>query len=98
MKRSFISALALSLCLSFSAVAFAEENGINVNTATLEELTAVPGLNAELAKSIIQYREEMGDFMSIDELADVPGMDKNALDQAKQNLRVDAISGAECNC
>ena len=58
----------------------------------------MPGLNADLAKAIVQYREEMGDFMSIDELADVPGMDKEALDAAKQALRVDAISGAECNC
>lgn len=98
MKRSLISAFALILCLSFSSAATAEENGINVNTATLEELAAIPGLNADLAKAIVEYREEMGDFMSIDELADVPGMNKGALDQAKQNLRVDAISGAECNC
>ena len=82
MKRSLISALALALCLVFASAASAEENG----------------LNADLAKAIVQYREEMGDFMSIDELSDVPGMDKEALDAAKQALRVDAISGAECNC
>lgn len=98
MKRSLISALALALCLVFAFAASAEENGLNVNTATQQELAAVPGLNADLAKAIVQYREEMGDFMSIDELADVPGMDKEALDAAKQALRVDAISGAECNC
>lgn len=98
MKRSLISALVLALCLVFASAASAEENGLNVNTATQQELAAVPGLNADLAKAIVQYREEMGDFMSIDELSDVPGMDKEALDAAKQALRVDAISGAECNC
>ena len=98
MKTSLLSALALALCLSFSSVALAEDEGINVNTATQEELAAVPGLNADIAKAIVEYRSEMGDFMSIDELADVPGMNKGALDQAKQVLRVDAISGAECNC
>ena len=98
MKNSLLSALALALCLSFSSVALAEEEGININTATQEELAAVPGLNADLAKAIVDYRSDMGDFMSIDELADVPGMNKDALDQAKQVLRVDAISGAECNC
>ena len=98
MKRSLISALALALCLVFAPAASAEENGLNVNTATQQELAAVPGLNADLAKAIVQYREEMGDFMSIDELADVPGMDKEALDAAREALRVDAISGAECNC
>ena len=98
MKRSLISALALALCLSFSAVASAEDGGVNVNTATQQELSSVPGLNPDLAKAIVKYSEEMGDFMSIDELADVPGMNKDALEQAKQTLRVDAISGAECNC
>ncbi len=98
MKRSLISALALALCLVFASAASAEENGLNVNTATQQELAAVPGLNADLAKAIVQYREELGYFMSIDELADVPGMDKEALDAAKQALRVDAISGAESNC
>lgn len=98
MTRSLVSALALALCLSFSSVALAEDEGVNVNTATQQELSSVPGLNADLAGAIVQYREEMGDFMSIDELADVPGMNKDALEQARQALRVDAISGAECNC
>ncbi len=98
MKRSLICTLALALALSCSSAAFAEGEGINVNTATQQELASVPGLNADMAKAIVQYREEMGDFMSLDELADVPGMSKDALDQARQTLRVDAISGAECNC
>ena len=99
MKNALASALPLALLLPFSSVSFAvDEAGLNVNTATQQELAAVPGLNEDLAKAILQYREEMGDFMSIDELADVPGMTKDALEQAKQALRVDAISGAECNC
>ena len=99
MKRTLIPALALALCLGFSNLALAEEEeGVNVNTATQEELASVPGLNADLAKAIVSYREEMGDFMSIDELSDVPGMSKENLEQAKEVLRVDAVSGAECNC
>lgn len=98
MKHFTASALALALMLSLAPAAFAEEEGVNVNTATQEELASVPGLNADMAKAIVSYREEMGDFMSIDELSDVPGMDKQALEQAKQSLRVDAVSGAECNC
>ena len=40
----------------------------------------------------------MGDFMKIEELADVPGMTKESFDKARQALSVDAVSGAECNC
>ncbi len=97
MKLTFLSAAAVALCLAFAPVSFADE-AVNVNTATQEQLAAVPGLNADLAKAIIQYREEMGDFMSIDELADVPGMSKDILNKAKDALQVEAISGAECNC
>ena len=98
MKSSLLAALALALCLSFSTAVLAADEGMNVNTATQEELASVPGLNADLAKAIVEYRSDMGDFMSIDELADVPGMSRDAFDKAKQVLRVDAISGAECNC
>ncbi|HJD97342.1 helix-hairpin-helix domain-containing protein [Mailhella massiliensis] len=99
MKRTLIPALALTLCLGFSSPVLAdEEKGVNVNTATQEELASVPGLNAELAGAIVSYREDMGDFMSLDELSDVPGMSKENLEQAKEVLRVDAVSGAECNC
>ncbi|MBO4316838.1 MAG: helix-hairpin-helix domain-containing protein [Mailhella sp.] len=98
MKLTFLSAAAVALCLAFAPVSFAEDAAINVNTATQEQLAAVPGLNGDLAKAIIQYREEMGDFMNIDELADVPGMSKDLLDKVKDVLQVEAISGAECNC
>lgn len=98
MKHFTASALALALMLSLAPAAFAEEEGVNVNTATQEELASVPGMNADMANAIVSYREEMGDFMSIDELADVPGMSKEALNKAREVLRVDAVSGAECNC
>ena len=97
MKRTVISALAFALCLTFAQASFADE-ALNVNTATQEQLAAVPGLNADLAAAIIKYREEMGDFMNIDELADVPGMTKDIINKAKDALQVEAISGAECNC
>ncbi len=97
MKKTLLSALALALCLSFATAAVAAD-GINVNTASKEELAKVPGLNADLAAAIIKYREEMGDFNSLEELSDVPGMTDDILNKAKDGLQVEGVAGAECNC
>jgi competence protein ComEA len=41
---------------------------ININTATLEELKAHPYIRYAIANSIVQYRNQHGNFTSIEEL------------------------------
>ncbi len=100
MKFRILASLMLALALSLPcSVARADEAAmLNINTATVEELAKVPCLGESLARAIVEYREEMGDFMSLDELASVPGMDKAKVEEAGQFVRVDAISGSDCNC
>lgn len=47
---------------------------VNVNTATLEDLTRLPGIGPVLAGRIVAYREEHGRFASVDTLAEVKGI------------------------
>ena len=47
---------------------------IDVNTATREELIALPGVGAVLAERIVSHRERAGGFGSVDELRAVPGV------------------------
>lgn len=47
---------------------------VNINTATVEELKALPGIGDVLAQRIVDYREAHGDFSSIEELMQVSGI------------------------
>jgi competence protein ComEA len=52
---------------------------LNLNTATAEELEALPGIGPVLAASILDYREQNGPFTSVDELLDVSGIGESRL-------------------
>jgi competence protein ComEA len=47
---------------------------VNVNTATLDQLIALPGVGPVLAQRIITYREQHGAFRSVRDLLNVPGI------------------------
>lgn len=73
MKKWIIGALLC--CLALPGMTMAAEN-LSFNKASAEEL--VNGLDgmidAELAKSIVEYREKNGLFKAPDDLLKVPGM------------------------
>lgn len=47
---------------------------LDLNTATAEELTALPGIGPALAERIAAYRTEHGPFSAPEELMEVPGI------------------------
>lgn len=50
---------------------------INVNTATADELDAIPRLKGH-GFEIVRYREDRGAFTALRQLEEVPGMAGNA--------------------
>ena len=47
---------------------------VNINTATVEELTHLPGVGEVLAERIVAYREAHGAFRTAEELLEVDGI------------------------
>lgn len=68
---------------------------VNLNTATPDELEALPGIGARKAEAILEARKARGGFKSVDELVDVRGIGPAQLEKLRPHLRVssDAASG-----
>jgi competence ComEA-like helix-hairpin-helix protein len=81
MKRFVATALAVAFALSLGAdlaVAAAKpapSGKVNINTASVEQLTTLPGVGPKLAARILEYRQKSGAFKSVQELMNVKNMD-----------------------
>ncbi|OPJ64049.1 Tex family protein [Clostridium chromiireducens] len=63
--------------------------GVDLNIATPSLLTHISGINATIAKNIVDYREEVGHFTSRKELLKVKRLGQKAYEQCAGFLRVD---------
>jgi competence protein ComEA len=57
---------------------------VHLNTATLEELDALPGVGPVTAQKILDYREQHGAFASVDELDAIAGIGPARLEQLRE--------------
>jgi uncharacterized protein len=63
--------------------------GVNINTASKHLLQYVSGLGPSLAKNIVEYRAQNGDFKSRQQLMKVPRLGGKAFEQAAGFLRIE---------
>ncbi len=62
--------------------------GVNINTASKHLLAYVSGLGPVLAKNIVEYRAEKGNFKSKAEIKKVPRLGEKAFEQCAGFLRI----------
>lgn len=66
-----------------------EENKIiNINTGDYNELMKIPGIGESKAKSIIKYREEYGNFNTIEDIKKVSGIGDSLFEDIKEYITV----------
>jgi competence protein ComEA len=59
---------------------------LNINTATLEQLDGLSGIGPLTAQKILDYREELGGFGSIEELGEIPGIGDKRLASLREEV------------
>jgi uncharacterized protein len=79
---------ALKSSLDDVVVSCVNHVGVEVNTASKQLLTYVSGLGPQLAKGIVEYRNEHGPFRSREGLRQVPRLGPKAFEQAAGFLRI----------
>jgi uncharacterized protein len=78
----------LSESLDFVVETAVNQVGVNVNTASVQLLQYVSGLNKTVAENIVKYREENGPFTNREQLLKVPRLGDKAYEQAVGFLRI----------
>jgi competence protein ComEA len=101
MLKIKLSSLLLALLVSMSPAAFAAEttapqaptaevsttNKVNLNTADAATLQReLLGIGEVKAQAIVAYRDEHGDFASVDELLEVKGIGESTLEKNRDKL------------
>lgn len=61
---------------------------VDLNTASVAELDALPGIGPVLAQRVVDFRTENGGFTSVEELTEVPGIGEVVLGRLRDLVRV----------
>jgi len=67
---------------------------VNINTASIEQLTTLPGVGPKLAARIVEYRQKSGTFRSPQELMNVKGVGEKNFAKIEAWLTVGEASKA----
>jgi len=63
---------------------------LNLNTATVAQLEALPGIGKSVAERILEYREKSGGFKKVEDLMNVRGIGEKSFLKLKPLIMVSA--------
>jgi comEA protein len=74
--------------MDIAKVTSQQDELINLNSATLEQLDTLPGIGPSKAKAIIDYRTNYGNFRSLEQLMEVKGIGPKIFARMKANITI----------
>ena len=74
MGLAMVLALGLSSGVALAAAKEAPAGKVNINSASVQQLSALPGVGEKLAARIVEYRQKSGGFKTVQELMNVKGV------------------------
>ena len=85
-----VAALALSPGAARGATsqAPAPDGKVNINTAGVDELVALPGIGKAYAERIVEYRQKNGPFKKVEDILNVRGIGEKTFDRIKDRLTI----------
>jgi competence protein ComEA len=78
-SRGWLRALVLALPLALATTASALSGVVNVNTASAEQLSMLPGVGPARAQAIVSLRKQRGGFQRVEDLLEVKGIGEASL-------------------
>lgn len=81
--KTILSIVCSFLLLCSASLALAN-NTININTADAEMLSQLDGIGEKKAQAIIAWRDQNGEFVSVDQLAEVRGIGEATIEANRE--------------
>ncbi len=89
-RKVYFILILVALVSFMGGLASAEENDkVNINTATAEELSTLEGIGEMKAESIIEFRGNHGHFTKIEDLKNVKGIGDKIFEKIKDQITVE---------
>ena len=97
-RNLFFSALLLFIPLASNVIAADKDmqevkathimEKLNVNKASVDELSSIKGIGPKKAQAIVDYRTANGDFIDLKEMIKVKGIGQSTLDKISPYLSI----------
>ena len=101
MRRQSLLFVGAVLVLAFAVLAFAPGTArgatpqaaapgekVNINTAGVDELVALPGIGRAYAERIVEYRQKNGPFKKVEDILNVRGIGGKTFERIRDRLTI----------
>jgi competence ComEA-like helix-hairpin-helix protein len=88
----FLMGVGFSVYASDDNITDNSSGALNINTATVQELSMLPFVDMQTAQNIVDFRDSHGPFTAIDELKNVKGITRPLLEDLISHLKLEGSS------